>query len=124
MLIKNRTKRIIAGLPAEPDQFPYQAMIRFKDDHVLLCGGTIIHELYILTAAHCFEGDDTWDFPKDLEVKVGTINFNDDPDDELDRNRTFNVIEYYVSLNFHPETLDSDIAILKVSVTILSRPEK
>lgn len=53
--------RIVNGIPAEPGQFPWQISIRFKRplyqgglaiEHN--CGGSLIDECWVLSAAHCF----------------------------------------------------------------------
>ena len=52
------TLRIIGGHDANPGQFPYHVSLQkylyplVKDSHT--CGGSIIDESWILTAAHCF----------------------------------------------------------------------
>lgn len=43
--------RIVGGDDASPGQFPYQISLRIKDSHT--CGGSIIDNEWILTAAHC-----------------------------------------------------------------------
>lgn len=48
--------RIVGGSDAEPGQFPYQVSLRNQHSHT--CGGSILNENWILTAAHCvvYEG--------------------------------------------------------------------
>lgn len=45
------TGRIAGGKEAKEGQFPYQVSVRRSNYH--LCGGSIIDDRTILTAAHC-----------------------------------------------------------------------
>lgn len=49
--------RIVRGRTAATNQFPYQAyiMIRFTNNDVDSCGGSLIHVRFVLSAAHCFD---------------------------------------------------------------------
>lgn len=46
--------RIVDGEDTTIEEFPHQISLRFLGDHN--CGGSIIDEYTILTAAHCTEG--------------------------------------------------------------------
>lgn len=46
-----RSSRIVGGHFAEKNQFPYLVAVLFNDR--LRCGGNIIADNWILTAAHC-----------------------------------------------------------------------
>ena len=45
---------IIGGQDAQKGQFPWQVSIWEGNEH--LCGGTLINDLFVLTAAHCVRG--------------------------------------------------------------------
>lgn len=46
--------RIIGGQEAEPHSIPYQVLLEvYSADGGWYCGGSLISENYILTAAHC-----------------------------------------------------------------------
>merc|ERR1712079_625574 len=47
--------RIVGGFEAQENQWPWQVAL-FIDD-AWFCGGSIISENYVLTAAHCADGD-------------------------------------------------------------------
>ena len=47
-------EKIIGGIEAEEGDFPYQVSLRLlRGNH--FCGGSIISNQWILTAAHCFK---------------------------------------------------------------------
>lgn len=107
-LAKNRTKRIINGLEAEPYSFPYQVQIWLKSNHQHLCGGTIVGNVYILTAAHCFlKVNGNLGNPNEYQVLVGSFLFN--------RGIPHDIWEYYIPDDYDHSSAKSDIAVLKVS---------
>lgn len=47
--------RIVGGQLAEPKEWPWMvALLRDRDLHY--CGGALITDLHVLTAAHCVQG--------------------------------------------------------------------
>jgi chymotrypsin-like protease len=53
MLVKNIDGQIIGGEEAEIGQFPWQVLLR--KDSEMQCGGSLISDRWVLTAAHCVE---------------------------------------------------------------------
>ncbi|XP_050073469.1 uncharacterized protein LOC126561398 [Anopheles maculipalpis] len=95
---------------SEFGEYPWQVAILKKDpkESVYVCGGTLIDNLHILTAAHCVKTYNGFD----LRVRLGEWDVNHD-------------VEFYpyierdvISVQVHPEyyagTLDNDLAILKM----------
>lgn len=62
-----RVKRIVNGNEAHHGQFPWVASIRVGEKH--LCGGTVIGDDWILTAANCMQN---WELlPYKVTVRAG-----------------------------------------------------
>lgn len=70
-----RVKRIVGGKDADSYEFPYQVSLRYLDT-VHICGGALVSERHVLSAAHCvceiFE--EPYD---DLSVVTGTNSVRD-----------------------------------------------
>ncbi|XP_076302964.1 trypsin-7-like [Lasioglossum baleicum] len=64
--------RIVGGQPASIDDHPYQVSLRFRNRHV--CGGAVISEEWIVTAAHCVQSP----FVRFFSIKAGTSELGDD----------------------------------------------
>nr|XP_012420186.1 PREDICTED: serine protease 38 [Odobenus rosmarus divergens] len=47
--------KIVGGMDALERKWPWQVSVHYRGFHI--CGGTIIHEYWILSAAHCFDRD-------------------------------------------------------------------
>lgn len=58
--IQNEETRIIGGETTEIGEFPWLVLLKYKNtdgsDAGFQCGGTIINNRYVLTAAHCLRG--------------------------------------------------------------------
>ncbi|KAF5278804.1 hypothetical protein FQR65_LT03491 [Abscondita terminalis] len=63
-----KVSRIVGGKDADPNEFPFMASLQINGRH--LCGGTIINNNTVLTAAHCIE--------KNMTVVVGTSDLRKD----------------------------------------------
>lgn len=101
--------RIIGGKDAKVGQFPYQVSLRFVDKH--RCGGSILNNRFILTAAHCVDSDEVLD-PSSLYVVLGEI--------DLDKNGyRVNVANITVHSEWNMFTLINDIALIRTAEEII-----
>ncbi|KAK5640429.1 hypothetical protein RI129_011240 [Pyrocoelia pectoralis] len=97
--------KIVGGSDAENDSFPYQVSLRRKGRHV--CGGSIIGDDWILTAAHCIYKQR----PEHYTVVAGS-NLLDSGGD------SYKVKELIPHENYDPETISNDIALIKLKQAI------
>ncbi|XP_071396651.1 trypsin II-P29-like [Centroberyx affinis] len=100
--------RIVGGQDAPPGSWPWQASIHaFGFGH--FCGGSLINSQWVLTAAHCFTGDDN-----DTVVYLGRQTQEGPNPNEVSR-----MIERIVC---HPDynsfTEDNDICLLKLKSAV------
>ncbi|XP_011310435.1 chymotrypsin-2 isoform X1 [Fopius arisanus] len=100
--------RIINGKSAMLGRYPHQVSIQRMNWHT--CGGSIIDEIHILTAAHCVVSNNYNVDLKGLRVVTGVI-------DRAQSNftNTFRVSMVYYHRYFRPQPPANDIAILKLS---------
>jgi len=50
----NDNHRIVGGTSAKAGEYPWQVVLMYNGQ--LMCGGTLIDDRHVVTAAHCFEG--------------------------------------------------------------------
>ncbi|XP_076441683.1 neurotrypsin-like [Babylonia areolata] len=109
-----RHQKIVGGDLAQHGMYPWQVGIQKiynvdKDGDMLVghwCGGTILNEFWILSAAHCF---------RNLAKSRILIRVGDHGLKVADRGeQKFLVEELILHRNYHRETHDYDIALLKV----------
>jgi len=103
--------RIIGGYVADLGQFPYQISLRGINGTVIRhrCGGSIISDRWILTAAHCIQG--AYSNASNLVVVVGAHHVSDD-------GTTYEVERVVSHPNYNDTLLTNDIALIRTAVEI------
>ena len=105
--IWNGEVKIMGGTNALISDFPWQVYLIAGDYR---CGGTIIADNWILTAAHCTNTSSGSPIPAaSMSVKVGA----NDPKNVLE-GKLYNVSEVIVHESFDAQTEENDIALLKL----------
>ncbi|XP_031167106.1 coagulation factor IX [Sander lucioperca] len=94
------TPRIVGGVLDKPGGSPWQVLLRRSDGYGF-CGGTLVSDRWVISAAHCLE--ETID-----HVTIGDYDkHRPDPGEQL-----IKVQKVFVHPHFHSFTFDSDIALL------------
>ncbi|XP_012524177.2 serine protease snake [Monomorium pharaonis] len=110
------TPLIIGGIQAKHAEFPHMAVIGYGNSDVSWqCGGSVISENFILTAAHCMESPDKGPASK---VRAGLINLLT-PDNSMQERNVAERIrypDYTFSVRYH------DIALLKLDRSLELNP--
>merc|ERR1712240_443392 len=69
-----QSDRIVGGQEAEQHEYPWQVGLVSKNGKTPWCGGTLISDRHILTAAHCTEKKT----PESIQILLGEHRTNDD----------------------------------------------
>ncbi|XP_049742122.1 transmembrane protease serine 11D [Elephas maximus indicus] len=101
-LITLSDERIIGGSKAEEGDWPWQVSLQLHNVHH--CGGTLISNTWILTAAHCFR---SYSDPYQWTVTFGlSTRF---PKQKI------SIRTILVHKNYNPETRENDIALVQLN---------
>ncbi|TRY92730.1 hypothetical protein DNTS_024817, partial [Danionella cerebrum] len=95
--------RIVNGMDCLPGDCPWQALL-INEHNVGFCGGTILNEHFILSAAHCMN--------QSLSTRVVVGEFNTLVQEG--RESTHDVDEILIHKNYQLDTYHNDIALIKL----------
>ncbi|XP_062274547.1 coagulation factor VII [Scomber scombrus] len=104
------SSRIVGGVLEKQGGSPWQVLIRRSDGYGF-CGGTLVSDRWVVSAAHCFA--ETAD-----HVTIGDYDKRRlDPGEQL-----IKVQQVMVHPHFHSFTFDSDIALLYLATPVVRGP--
>jgi len=103
--VKAEPTKIIGGTNANIADFPWQV---YYISGPYLCGGSIIDQNWVVTAAHCTKDSNGNPIPaSSMQIKVGSSTTSG--------GKVYNVSNVIVHLGFNSQTLINDIALLKIA---------
>lgn len=108
--------QVVGGAEAAPGEYPWQVALVYSNAPSTnyyfsqFCGGSLINDLWVLTAAHCVEGLT----PSQIDVVAG-IHDLDDPEPAHQRRNVVQVIQHEA---YNATTYDNDIALLRLELPV------
>lgn len=104
------TPRIVGGDDAEADAYPWMVglLTRGETDRfqAQFCGAALIHPYWVLTAAHCLEGDR----PENIDTLIGATDLGVNNQGER-----IPVVEIIMHPEFDNITFENDVALLRLA---------
>lgn len=106
--IFDRETAIVGGQPASPGEWPWQAFVRAS---MYMCGGTLIHQGWIVTAAHCVSKQGAVYAATEIQVTLGEHHRYQSEGME----QIFQITQVIVHPGYDSRTHSNDIALLKLA---------
>jgi len=106
--------RIVNGAEAKAHSYPWMAAMMNRTGFYY-CGGSVISDEWILTAAHCVAGDPN-NPTENMYVRLGDHDLTDKGD--ATKADTFQVDYYIQHTNYNDRTTNNDVALLKLKEKI------
>ena len=103
--------RIIGGSPIEITSAPWQVLLRING--TTQCGGAVIADTWLLTAAHCVSGVGAGQ----IEAYIGVTDQN-----RLSRDRLAPVSQVIVHPNWNSSTYSNDLALIGLAAPLAFSP--
>jgi len=109
--LASRKKRIVGGKETEVSEYPWQIGMVHTGKSSVWCGGSVISDQWILTAAHCVPRAT----PNNIEVLLGEHDYKDKTETKEIRAKVTKIISHP---KYNDQTMDMDFALLKLEKKI------
>ncbi|XP_068941448.1 polyserase-2, partial [Petaurus breviceps papuanus] len=100
--------RVVGGSEAMPGDWPWQVSLQIEGFHI--CGGSLITESWVVSAAHCVVENETVSDAEKFAVYLGLHSLR-----MQDQGQYRNITEILIPDNYTDAELGSDIALLHLS---------
>ncbi|XP_074647517.1 transmembrane protease serine 9-like [Tubulanus polymorphus] len=113
--VKPLETRIVGGREAKPHSFPWQAGLLFRNQ-ALVCGGSLLNNRWVLTAAHCVVGNEH--LPQNFKVLLGRHRLTVAEASGI----TVGVQRIFRHPSYKGDTIENDVAMLRLSAPVTFTP--
>ena len=119
--------QIVGGNNSDPGEYPWQVFLEaYPNDEYFyydqFCGGSLIDEYWVLTAAHCITNDNGGLISiNNFRVIAGGYQFDTTPccsGDDANYYQARGVVKIVRHPNYNPNTYNNDIALLKLNAPV------
>jgi len=108
--LANRATRIVGGTITEVSEYPWQAGLVSKGGSTPFCGGSVIGDRWILTAAHC-----TTSSASSMQVLLGEHDTKSSSETKVVRKNVKRIIDHP---SYNSNSLDYDFALLELDSAV------
>ncbi|XP_064099771.1 transmembrane protease serine 9-like [Macrobrachium nipponense] len=109
---RNPVVRIVGGQPTTVHEYPWQVSLTTQVSNRPFCGGSIISNQWVLTAAHCAAAAS----PSNLYVVIGEHNWA--TTSETNVTQKIKALFMIVHPQYNSNTLDNDMALIKLESAV------
>jgi len=110
--LAQRSTRIVGGTITEINEYPWQVGLVSKNSDRVWCGGSLINDQWVLTAAHCTAGEST----RSMQILLGEHDYESDTEADSVRSNIAQIVDHP---NYNSRTLNNDYSLVKLAQPII-----